>query len=136
MDPINLFVLDTCALLTLRSDEPGADRVEDLLARAKRRSCRLFGSFMTRMEPLYLICREEGEEAAHGALRLVDSFTIEWISCEPSILEVAARLKTRGRLSIADSWIGATAISRQAVLIHKDPEFAKFPEIAQETVAK
>jgi predicted nucleic acid-binding protein len=136
MDPINLFVLDTCALLTLRSDEPGADRVEDLLARAKRRSCRLFGSFMTRMEPLYLICREEGEEAAHGALRLVDSFTIEWITCEPSILEVATRLKARGRLSTADSWIGATAISRQAVLIHKDPEFAKFPEIAQETVAK
>jgi predicted nucleic acid-binding protein len=98
MDSKNLFVLDTSALLTLRSDEPGADRVEDLLARAKRRSCRLFGSFMTRMELLYLICREEGEEAARGALRLVESFTIEWITCEPSILEVAARLKTRGRL--------------------------------------
>jgi predicted nucleic acid-binding protein len=136
MDPKNLFVLDTSALLTLRSDEPGADRVEDLLARAKRRSCRLFGSFMTRMELLYLICREEGEEAARGALRLVESFTIEWITCEPSILEVAARLKARGRLSVADSWIGATAISRQAVLIHKDPEFAKFPEIAQEALAK
>jgi predicted nucleic acid-binding protein len=135
MDPKNLFVLDTSALLTLRSDEPGADRVEDLLARAKR-GYRLFGSFMTRMELLYLICREEGEEAARGALRLVESFTIEWITCEPSILEVAAQLKARGRLSVADSWIGATAISRQAVLIHKNPEFANFPEIAQEALAK
>ena len=135
MDPKNLFVLDTSALLTLRSDEPGADRVEDLLARAKR-GYRLFDSFMTRMELLYLICREEGEEAARGALRLVESFTIEWITCEPSILEVAAQLKARGRLSVADSWIGATAISRQAVLIHKNPEFAKFPEIAQEALAK
>ena len=86
------------------------------------------------MELLYLISREEGEEAARGALRLVESFTIEWITCEPSILEAAARLKARGRLSVADSWIGATAISRQAVLIHKDPEFAKFPEIAQEVL--
>jgi predicted nucleic acid-binding protein len=136
MDPKNLFLLDTSAFLTLRSDEPGADRVEDLLSRAKRGSCQLFASFMTRMELLYLICREEGEAAAREALRLVESFTIDWITCEPSILEIAARLKARGRLSVADSWIGATAISRQAVLIHKDPEFKKFSEIAQEALRK
>lgn len=136
MDAKTVFVLDTSALLTLRSDEPGADRVAELLSRAKRGSCQLFACFMTRMELLYLIWREEGEEAAHDALRLVDSFTIEWISCEPVILEVAARLKARGRLSVADSWIGATAITRKAVLIHKDPEFTKFVEISQETIAK
>jgi ribonuclease VapC len=136
MDPKNLFLLDTSALLTLRSDESGGDRVADLLARAKRGSCQLFGSFMTRMELLYLIRREEGEEPAREALRLVDSFTIEWITCEPTILELAAGLKARGGLSVADSWIGATAISRQAVLIHKDPEFTKFAEIAQETLRK
>jgi predicted nucleic acid-binding protein len=136
MDPRNIFLLDTSALLTLRSDEAGADRVEDLLKRGKRGSCQLFGSFMTRMELLYLICREEGEESAREALRLVDSFRIEWITCEPSILEVAAQLKARGRLSVADSWIGATAISRKAILIHKDPEFTQFPEIAQESLRK
>jgi predicted nucleic acid-binding protein len=114
MDPKNVFLLDTSAFLTLRSDEAGSDRVADLLARAKRNSCQLFGSFMTRMELLYLIQREEGEEPAREALRLMDSFPIEWITCEPSILELAARLKARGRLSVADNWIGATAISRQA----------------------
>ncbi|HEX2229660.1 MAG TPA: PIN domain-containing protein, partial [Candidatus Binatia bacterium] len=136
MDPKKLFLLDTSALLTLRSDEPGAERVVDLLSRAKRGSCQLFASFMTRMELLYLIRREEGEEPAREALRLVDSFTIEWITCEPSLLEVAARLKARGGLSVADSWIGATAVSRQAVLIHNDPEFTKFSEIAQESLRK
>jgi ribonuclease VapC len=136
MDRKNIFLLDTSALLTLRSDEPGADRVANLLASAKRGSCRLFVSFMSRMELFYLIWREEGEEAARDALRMVESFTVEWVTCEPVILEGAARLKARGRLSVADSWIGATAISRQAVLIHKDPEFTKFPEIAQESIAK
>lgn len=136
MAPKNLFVLDTSALLTLRSDEAGANRVAELLARAKRGACRLFASFMTRMELLYLIRREEGEEAARDALRLVESFTVEWITCEPGILEVAARLKAQGRLSVADSWIGATAITRDAVLIHKDPEFTKFAEIAQETIGR
>ena len=136
MDPKNTFVLDTSALLTLRSDEPGADRVADLLAVAKRGSCRLFASFMTRMELFYLIWREEGEEAARAALRLTESFSVEWVTCEPAILEVAARLKARGRLSVADSWIGATAITRNAVLIHKDPEFRKFAEIAQEAIGR
>jgi ribonuclease VapC len=136
MEPKNLFVLDTSALLTLRSDEAGADRIAGLLTGAKRGSSRLFVCFITRMELLYLIWREEGEEAAREALRLVDSFTVEWVTCEPAILEMAARLKARGGLSVADSWIGATAIAREAVLIHKDPEFTKFSEIAQETISR
>ena len=88
------------------------------------------------MELLYLIGREEGEEAAREVLRLVESFTVEWITCEPVILEVAARLKARGRLSVADSWIAATAITRKAVLVHKDSEFKKFAEMAQEAIGR
>ncbi|MBI4528715.1 MAG: PIN domain-containing protein [Deltaproteobacteria bacterium] len=134
MDLKNLYVLDTSALLALRSDELGADRVAELLLRKGRGRCRLFVSFMTRMELLYLIWREEGEDAAREALRLVDSFNLEWVSCEPAILEIAARLKVRGKISIADSWIAGTAIARQAVLIHKDPEFTRFEEIPQEAL--
>jgi len=127
-----VFVLDTSALLALRGDEAGANRVETLLSRARDNKCRLLISFMSRMEVLYLVWREEGELAAREALRLVDSFKIEWVSCGPRILEIASRLKAKGGLSIADSWIAATAIDRDATLIHKDPEFAKFGEISQE----
>jgi len=130
----NVFVLDTSALLALRGDEPGAHRVESLLFQAKRNRCRLLISFMTRMEVLYRVWREEGEEAAHEALRLIDSFAIEWVSCEPAILAMASRLKAQGRLSVADSWIGATAVVRDATLIHKDPEFRDFKEIPQEVL--
>jgi ribonuclease VapC len=84
------------------------------------------------MELLYRIWREEGEQAARHALRLVDSLGVRWVTCEPEILEAAATLKARGRLSLADAWIGATAIIRQATLIHKDPEFAGLKDIPQE----
>jgi predicted nucleic acid-binding protein len=131
-----IFLLDTSALLALRGDEPGADRVESLLSKSKSNACVLLVSFMSRMELLYLIWREEGEEAAREALRLVDSFEIEWASGETEILELASRLKAKGRLSVADSWIGATAIAREATLVHKDPEFAKFKEISQELIRK
>lgn len=128
------FVLDTSALLALRRDESGADRVEALLAQAARNQCHLLMSFMTRMELLYSIRREEGEIAARNALRLIDSFPIHWVSCEPTILEVASRIKSSGQISVADSWIGATAIVHNAVLVHKDPEFQAFQDIQQEVL--
>ena len=132
MPPVNNFILDTSALLTLRSDESGADRVEALLSRAKKDQCRLLISFMSRMEVLYNVWRKEGKESARHALRLMDSFTVQWVSCEPHILEIASRMKAQGGLSVADSWIGATAIAYNATLDHKDPEFEPFKEIPQE----
>ena len=86
------------------------------------------------MEILYLIWRDEGESAARDALRLIDSFSVEWVTCEAPILEASAYVKSRGGLSVADSWIAGTAFSHEATLIHKDPEFAKFGEIAQESL--
>jgi ribonuclease VapC len=126
------FLLDTSAFLALRGDEPGADRVESLLAQAKRKQCRLLASFMSRMELLYCIQREEGEDAARDALRLIDSFPIEWISCEGGILEKAAQIKSSGRISVADSWIAATASVYGSTLVHKDPEFEALRDVAQE----
>lgn len=130
--PANIFVLDTSALLALRGNEPGADRVEFLLQGARRDRRQLLVSFMTRMELLYCIWRHEGEAASSEALRLVDSFNLEWVSCDPDILQTASRIKVRGGLSVADSWIAATTIVRGATLIHKDPEFTKFKEVPQE----
>lgn len=134
MPPINKFALDTSAFLALRGDESGADRVEELLAQAKRNRCQLLASFMSRMEMLYIVWRGEGEEAARHALRLLDSFAMQWVSCEPNILEIASRIKANGGLSVADSWIGATAIAHGAILVHKDPEFEPFKEILQEVL--
>jgi ribonuclease VapC len=131
-----IYVLDTSALLALRGDESGADRVEALIAKGRRGRATLLVSFITRMELLYRIWREEGEYEARNAVRLVDSFGVRWVTCEPEILEVASSLKALGALSLADSWIGATAVTRKAILIHKDPEFVKFKEIQQEFVRR
>jgi predicted nucleic acid-binding protein len=132
MPPKASFVLDTSAFLALRENESGANRVEALLSQAKKNQSRLLASFMTRMEILYIVWREEGEEPARHALRLIDSFAVQWIACDTEILESAARLKARGNLSVADSWIAATAICYGATLLHKDPEFEPLQEIIQE----
>ena len=125
------WVLDTSAILALRSDEAGADYVEGILRTARRRAGGVLVSFMSRMEVLYCVGRDEGEDAARQAIRLLDAAGIHWVSCEPHILEAAARLKARGGLSVADAWIAATAQTHEAILVHKDPEFASLNEVRQ-----
>ena len=58
------YVLDTSALLALRSDEPGAARVEEILRLGRRGKARNFASFMTRMELLYRVSAMNGDEDA------------------------------------------------------------------------
>jgi predicted nucleic acid-binding protein len=131
MNPEESFLLDTSALLALRGGEAGAEEVENLLRSAEEGGCRALASFMTRMELLYIIRRAEGEDAASHALRLIDTFRMTWISCEPEILALAAQLKAEGGLSVADCWIAATGLVNKAILLHRDPEFMKFPKIRQ-----
>jgi predicted nucleic acid-binding protein len=88
------------------------------------------------MEILYLVRREENETAASETLRFIDSFPIEWISCEAEILEEASILKSGGGFSVADSWIAATALVHQATLVHKDPEFIKLKNIPQQILGR
>jgi predicted nucleic acid-binding protein len=128
----DVFVLDTSAVLALRSDEPGARRVEEILRLGSHGKTRVLLSFMSRMEILYRVTASEGEAAARAALRLLDVAGVAWISCEPHILDAAALLKARGGLSVADAWIAATAITKDAVLVHKDPEFARARDVRQE----
>ena len=126
------FVLDTSAVLAMRSDEPGADRVESLVRSVRSGRTEILLSFMTRMELLYRISADEGPELAASAIRLIDASGIEWVSCEPEILEEAARIKAAGGLSVADAWIAATASVRDATLVHGDPEFARARHVRQE----
>src|SRR5947208_240594 len=61
---------------------------------------------------------------------------VDCVSCEPAILEEAARMKAGGGLSVADAWIAATAVVREAVLVHKDREFARVRQVRQERLRR
>ena len=55
------YVLDTSALLTLRDDEPGAERVAEVLHLAAKNKARCYGCFISLMEVLYRVWRDEDE---------------------------------------------------------------------------
>ena len=117
------FVLDTSALLTLRDDEPGADRVAELLAGAAAGTHRCYACFMTRMEILYRVWKDEGEAEGRLAHAQCGSLPITWVDQDEVTLLRAAAVKATQALSVADAWIAACASMLDAVLVHKDPEF-------------
>lgn len=47
------------------------------------------------------------------------------------LLQNAAEIKANYALSVADSWIIATARVKNAVLVHKDPEFLQVENIVR-----
>lgn len=122
------YLLDTSALLALRDDEAGADQVAALLNDPKL-ACQ--ACFMTRMEVLYRVWKDEGELQGRLALQQCLALPIEWVECSEELLQRAAEIKARNRMSLADAWIAAAAIERDAILVHKDPEFQTL-DIVQE----
>ena len=126
-------LLDTSALLTLRDDEPGAERVAELLARAQAGKLRCLGCFVTLMEVLYRVWRDEGEASGRLAYEQCLALPIVWIHESPALLVRAAELKACHPLSLADAWVAACAVEEGAILVHKDPEFQALG-IEQETL--
>lgn len=124
----NLYLLDTSAILTLIEDEPGADRVDELL-----RTGEVLLPFMAGLETFYISLREAGEDEAERRLFLLRRLPVRWLNTvgEP-VLVTAGRIKARHRISLADSLIAAFAVEAGAILVHKDPEFESLSDLRQE----
>jgi predicted nucleic acid-binding protein len=123
-----LILLDTSALLTLRDDEPGADRVEQALAQAEH----CYACFLSRMELLYRIWKDEHERAGRLAYEQLKALPLRWVEASEPLLERAATIKACHSLSLADAWIAAAALQIGATLLHKDPEFQVISDLRQE----
>ncbi len=127
------YVLDTSALLTLRDDEPGAERVAEVLQLAAKGKAHCYGCFISLMEVLYRVWRDEDEADGRLAYQQCLALPIEWVRDSDDLLLMAAELKALYPLSLADAWIAACARLHGAVLMHKDPEFKALP-IEQEAL--
>ena len=131
---MNDYLLDTSALLALRDDEPGAERVAALLEAAARGELTCHGCFISQMELMYRVWKDEGEEAGRMAYSICLRLPITWLHESPELLERAAEIKACFPLSLADAWIAAAALQLDAILVHKDPEFEIVADLKQESL--
>ena len=117
------YTLDTSALIAYFADEPGADRIEEILRLAGSNRVEVFASFMTYMETLYRLWRDRGEKEGKLTYLRLKALPVKRVDASEGLLLRAARLKAEFNLSVADAWVGATALRTNSCLVHKDPEF-------------
>lgn len=125
------YLLDTSALMALRDDEAGAEQVSALLMAATTGEATCDACFMSLMEVLYRVWKDEGEAAGRQAYAACLSLPLQWRHESPELLERAAMVKAQHPLSLADAWIAAAALELDATLVHKDPEFEAIPGLRE-----
>ena len=113
------YVLDTSALVSYFKDEPEAGQVEVVL----RQQDDLLVPFMTLMEIRYVLRREYSITRVDQTIETLRGSGVVIIESNPGWGVVAADVKSRGGLSLADAWIASLALMHDAELVHKDPEF-------------
>lgn len=125
----NAYLLDTSAVLALIEDEPGAERVAELLRRET-----VLLPFVVGLEVYYLTAQARSPDEADRRLMLLRQSPARWLDrVSDAVLVTAGTLKARHRLSLADALIAAFAADAGAVLVHKDPEYeALEPKLVQE----
>jgi predicted nucleic acid-binding protein len=120
---IHVYILDTSAIIAFIENEEGADTIEELLNQVDSENATILVSFMTFMEVYYTSLKKSGKEKARQRLDQMDSLPILRVDSTEAMGIIASKIKAKYRLSVADAWIAALAKQRNAILVHKDPEF-------------
>jgi len=117
------YVLDAFAVLTYLGDEEGADKVEELLDRAKNGEIKLIMNYVNLGEVYYIIAKELGVAKANEVIAIVKRWNLEFVGVDENLSLTAARIKAMHSLSYADAFVVATAISRKGTIVTGDREF-------------
>jgi ribonuclease VapC len=117
------YVLDSSALMAFFEDRPGADKVEELLAKAAEAKRPLAMSVVNWGEVYYSVWRARGEKAAAAKLHEIAQLPIEIVGVDIELGKLAASLKAEHSLPYADCFAAALAQARKATLVTSDKDF-------------
>jgi predicted nucleic acid-binding protein len=117
-------VLDSYALLAFLRGEPGEEMVTALLERAGERDQSLHMTEANYAEVKYITVRKDGAARWAEIARELRALPIEFHSIDRTLADIAADIKGRHKLSLADAFAAALAKERKAELVTGDPEFA------------
>lgn len=118
-----IFVVDSYALMAYFGDEPGRERLEQVLEFANDGSCRLLLCTINFGEVLYMTERHRGLVKAQKVQGLIESLPIILVNASRNLVLDAAHIKANHALSYADAFVVALAKREGAVVLTGDPEF-------------
>ena len=118
------YVLDANALVRLFRNEPGADRIEQLLIQADKGQTTLHISMVNLAEVLYVASRYFPIEEVRRNIEKIHELVEFAVPDERQSL-FAGELRHHYKLGLADCFAAALAIEKSATLVTADAEFKK-----------
>jgi len=116
---IDLYLLDTSAIIAYLEAEDGGIRVRELLGSEKT-----LLPFVVVLEVHYVTTRRKGSAGALERLTALKSLPSTWLhTVDEATLLAASWIQSGPPPLIADALVAGFAISQAAILVHKDPEF-------------
>jgi predicted nucleic acid-binding protein len=122
------YVLDSYAMIAYFEDEPGADRVAQVLKQLIKRKAKGFMSVVNWGEVYYNTMREQGISEAEKVILQLDKFPIQIVDVNKELAYEAAKLKGEFRIAYADCFAVALSVKLGAAVVTGDPDFKKLRE--------
>ncbi|MBW1930583.1 MAG: type II toxin-antitoxin system VapC family toxin [Deltaproteobacteria bacterium] len=119
------YVMDSFAMIAFFEDEPGADRVAEILKSLMARKAKAYMSVINWGEVYCNTLREEGVETAEKVIEQLRKYPIELVDADLKLTYEAAKLKGRYKIAYADCFAAALSRKLNAVIVTGDPEFRK-----------
>lgn len=116
-------VLDSHALLAYFRQEPGGERVKELLYKAATADRPLHMTEVNYSEVNYMIRKKDGDVAWEETARILDTLPVEFHPVSRALADQAALYKAAHKMSLADAFAAALAKEKKAELVSGDPEF-------------
>ena len=131
MNPENVFILDSFALMVYLGAEPGFERVKEILNQAKDRTHSLGLCAINLGEVLYMTERRRGLEKTQDVQALIEGLPIGIIDATRELVLDAAHIKANYALSYADAFVVALAQRENGIILTGDPEFQTAEELVK-----
>ena len=127
------FVLDSFAVLTYLKEEPGWQKVRNILWDAANKKNIVYFNYVNLGEVYYIACREKGMVPADRALAAIKLWPVNFVGVQENLAVIAGRIKAENKLSYADAYVAATALSKKAAIVTGDREFKSVEDLLQIT---
>ncbi len=122
------YVLDSYAMIAYFEDEPGAERVAQILKQLTQGKAKGFMSVVNWGEVYYNTMREEGFVEAEKIILQLGKFPIQLVEVNRDSAYEAAKLKGKYHIPYADCFAAALSAKLNATLVTGDSEFKKLKE--------
>ena len=131
MTKLAMYILDAFAFMAYFENEPGAERVEQILQNVKAGKARAFISIINLGEVIYNTERKHGISKAQDTLALIQEMPVEVLPADNETVLAAAHIKANYPISYADAFVIVAAQNLDGIVMTGDPEFQDVTELAK-----